>query len=75
LHDGITYEQFGKPAVVLCTQPFEVTAKNIAQMMGLPGYPFVLLQHPLGSCNEAEIGARAADAYRQGRAILLAAGQ
>ncbi|MAR29272.1 MAG: hypothetical protein CMD51_06945 [Gammaproteobacteria bacterium] len=71
MHDGIIYEQFGKPAVVLCTTPFEVTAKNIARMMGLPDYPFALLQHPLGSCNEAQLEARAADAYRQARDILV----
>ena len=72
MHDGIIYEQFGKPAVVLCTKPFEVTAKNIARIMGLPDYPFALLQHPLGSCSEDELGGRAADAYQQARRILLA---
>jgi hypothetical protein len=46
LHDGIIYEQFGKPAVVLCTTPFEVTARNIARMLGLPDYSFALLKHP-----------------------------
>jgi len=71
LHDGIIYEQFGKPAVVLCTTPFEVTAKNIARMMGLPDYPFALLQHPLGSCNDSQLEARAADAHRQARDILV----
>ncbi|MBK88396.1 MAG: hypothetical protein CMQ44_11750 [Gammaproteobacteria bacterium] len=72
MHDGISYEQFGKPAVVLCTTPFEVTAKNIARMLGLPDYPFALLQHPLGSCTEEQIDGRAADAYRQAKQILLA---
>jgi hypothetical protein len=72
LHDGIVYEQFGKPAVVLCTTPFEVTAKNIARMMGIPDYPFALLQHPLGSCSESQLDSRAADAYRQAKSILLA---
>ena len=72
MHDGIIYEQFGKPAVVLCTKPFEVTAKNIARIMGLPDYSFALLQHPLGSCSEDELEGRAADAYQQARRILLA---
>ncbi|MEC7107403.1 MAG: hypothetical protein VXY02_02480 [Pseudomonadota bacterium] len=71
MHDGITYEQFGKPAVVLCTTPFAVTAQNIARVMGLPDYRFALLQHPLGSCSEQQIDTRAADAYEQARAILL----
>jgi hypothetical protein len=39
LHDGISFEQLGKRAVVPCTEPFEVTARNIARIMGLPTYP------------------------------------
>ncbi|MAW28844.1 MAG: hypothetical protein CMP98_08595 [Gammaproteobacteria bacterium] len=59
MHDGITFEQLGKRAVVLCTEPFEVTAKNIARVMGMPDYPFVILDHPLGSCTIEEIRERA----------------
>ncbi|NKC16521.1 MAG: hypothetical protein GKR94_31255 [Gammaproteobacteria bacterium] len=71
MHDGITFEQLGKPAVVLCTHPFEVTARNIASMMGLPDYPFVMVEHPLGSRTPTAIKARAEDAYRQALPILL----
>jgi hypothetical protein len=74
LHDGITFEQSGKRALVLCTTPFEVTAKNIARMMGLPDYPFALLEHPLGSRTPEEIKQSAEDAYRQGISILLGDG-
>jgi len=70
LHDGITFEQSGKRAVVLCTEPFEVTARNIARMMGLPDYPFVILEHPLGSCTPAEVSERAAVACEQAVEIL-----
>ena len=41
--------------MVLCTEPFEVTAKNIARMMGLPEYPFVMVEHPIGSRSLPEI--------------------
>jgi hypothetical protein len=70
LHDGITFEQTGKRAVVLCTAPFEVTARNIARMMGLPDYPFVILDHPLGSLTSEEIKGRAAVAFDQALDIL-----
>jgi hypothetical protein len=70
LHDGITFEQTGKRAVVLCTVPFEVTARNIARMMGLADYPFVILDHPLGSLTRAQIVERAAEASRQAIDIL-----
>jgi hypothetical protein len=70
VHDGITFEQLGKRAVVLCTEPFEVTARNIARTLGLADYPFVLLPHPLGSCTAAEIGARAKIAADEAVTIL-----
>ena len=71
MHDGISFEQLGKRAVVLTTEPFEVTAKNIAKIMGLPAYPFTKVQHPIGSCSIPELQARAEVAYRQALAILL----
>jgi hypothetical protein len=71
LHDGISFEQLGKRAVVLCTEPFEVTARNIARIMGLPTYPFLMVQHPIGSCSLPELKERAEVAYRQALPILL----
>ena len=71
MHDGITFEQLGKRAIVLCTEPFEVTAKNIARVLGLPSYPFLLVQHPIGSCTPPELKARALIAYAQALPILL----
>jgi hypothetical protein len=71
LHDGISFEQLGKRALVLCTEPFEVTARNIARIMGLPTYPFLMVQHPIGSCTLPELKARAEVAYRQGLPIML----
>ena len=71
MHDGISFEQLGKRAVVLCTEPFEVTARNIARIMGLPTYPFLMVQHPIGSCTLPELKERAETAYRQALPILL----
>ncbi len=70
MHDGITFEQFGKRAAVLCTEPFVVTARNIARVMGLADYPFVVLKHPLGSLEVEQVRKRAADAYRQAIGVL-----
>nr|WP_089717084.1 hypothetical protein [Candidatus Entotheonella palauensis] len=71
MHDGITFEQYGKPAVVLCTYPFEVTSRNIARVLGVPDYRFVMVEHPIGSRTLAEIQERAQDAYTQALDILL----
>ncbi len=71
MHDGISFEQLGKRAIVLCTEPFEVTARNIARMLGLPDYPFVRLEHPIGSRTAPEIRDLATVAYDQALPILL----
>jgi hypothetical protein len=57
--------------VVLCTEPFTVTARNIARVLGLPDYPFLSVQHPIGSCTLSELKARAEVAYQQALAILV----
>jgi len=56
---------------VLCTEPFEVTARNIARVLGLPTYPFLLVQHPIGSCTLPQLKQRAEVAYKQALPILL----
>ena len=71
MHDGITFEQLGKPALVICTQPFEPTGHMIAETIGRADFQFALVEHPIGSAPADGIQERAADAYRQGLAILL----
>ena len=58
---------------MLCTEPFVVTARNIARMLGLPDYPFTRVQHPIGSCTLIELKERAEVAYQQALRILLEA--
>ena len=57
--------------MVLTTEPFEITARNIARIMGLADYPFIKVQHPIGSCTTPELQARAEVAYQQALSILL----
>ncbi len=70
MHDGISFEQLGKPALVICTHPFEKTGRNIARALGLADYPFAMVDHPIGSRTLDELRVRAEDAYRQGVPIL-----
>ena len=70
MHDGISFEQLGKPALVICTHPFDVTARNIARALGLSDYVYAMVDHPIGSRTLDELKARAADAYKQGVPIL-----
>ena len=57
--------------MVLTTEPFEITARNIARIMGLAEYPFMKVQHPIGSCTTPEHKTRAEVAYQQALSILL----
>ena len=57
--------------MVLTTEPFVVTSRNIARIMGLATYPFTKIQHPIGSCTTPELKARAEVAYQQALSILL----
>ena len=72
MHDGISFEQLGKRAAVVCTEPFEITVKNIARMLGLPDYPFIMVEHPIGSRSQPEIKKMAEAAYEQALPILMA---
>lgn len=73
MHDGITFEQTGKPALVLCTHPFDPTGRMISKTLGLPDFRYALVDHPIGSASIEELTLRAEDAYRQAPSILLAA--
>lgn len=75
MHDAITFEQLGKPALAICTHPFEPTSKMIARTLGLADFPFALVDHPIGSVSEAELAERADSAYAQGVGILLGGGR
>ena len=56
---------------MLCTEPFVVTARNIARVLGLPDYPFLRVKHPIGSCTLPELKERAEVAYQQALRILV----
>ena len=70
MHDGISFEQLGKPALVICTHPFEPTGRNIARALGVADYPFALVEHPIGSRTLPELKERAQAAFEQGVALL-----
>ena len=70
MHDGISFEQLGKPALVICTHPFEPTGRNIARALGVADYPFALVEHPIGSRMLPELQERAQAAFEQGVALL-----
>jgi hypothetical protein len=57
--DAITFEKRGIPAAVVITEPFVPTAEAMARLAGMPGYPYAVLPHPMGSLTPGEVAQRA----------------
>jgi hypothetical protein len=53
LLDGIIMEKLGIPTAVINTEPFITSSKAMAVAQGIPGYPFVIIPHPIAT---TEIG-------------------
>ena len=68
--DAIFFEKRGIPASVLITEPFVPTAVGIAELAGIPGYPHVVIPHPVGSLSIAEVRQRADAAALAVEALL-----
>ena len=52
-------EKAGIPAVPIVTDAFESTAKEMAELWGVPDFRFVMMQHPLASLTEDAVAQRA----------------
>jgi hypothetical protein len=58
--DAIMLEQRGIPVAAVCTTEFVTAAAVASAAAGAPGYEVAVIPHPLGSCTDAELAARAA---------------
>jgi hypothetical protein len=74
VHDGIELEKRGIPTAVICTEPFVTSAKAMSVLGGIPDFPFVTLQHPLGSLTPEQLRQKAIQAAPEVLRILLAKG-
>ena len=53
------------------TTRFESAADLMARVLGLPGYQFAVIDHPISSASDAELRARARSTIEQARTLLL----
>lgn len=70
VQDAIALERLGVPTYVVATSLMLTTATIAATSAGVPDYPFVVIDHPLGSLTDAQLAERAAYAHaliRDGR--------
>ena len=56
--DAVILEKAGIPAVPIVTDAFESTAKEMAELWGVPDFRFVMMPHPLGSLTADGIAQR-----------------
>ena len=49
MHDSIEAERLGIPAVGIMTDRFVRSAELMAELNGLPGYPFAVIAHPVAN--------------------------
>ncbi len=55
------------------THEFVSAAELMAKVLGLPGYPFVVIDHPISSATPDELAARARSAAADVAALLVEA--
>jgi hypothetical protein len=65
LHDAIAAERLGIPAAAVMTDRFVRSAQVVAQVNGLPDYPFAVIGHPVANDDDEALRAKAAEAVRQ----------
>ena len=59
--DAVILEKAGIPAVPIVTDAFESTAKEMAELWGVPEFRFVMMPHPMGSLDADAIAERGAE--------------
>jgi hypothetical protein len=74
LHNATELEKLGIPTAVLCTEPFDNTARSMARRRGFLNYRYILVEHPLSSARPEGIKARARKALPEVISILLGEG-
>ena len=61
MHDALAAEQRGIPAVAVMTDRFEPTARAVAEVNGIPDYPYVVIAHPIANDGDEDLRRKAED--------------
>ena len=72
MHDAIEAERLGIPAVAVITERFLRSAQLVGELNGLPGYPFVVIGHPVANDDDAALRLKAEAAVREIVPLLTA---
>lgn len=64
-------ERAGVPAVAVMTENFVSAADLMGRVLGLPDYPYSVIQHPVSSADDDALKARAARTMADIERLLL----
>lgn len=70
MHDAISAEKLGIPAIAVITERFLPTARVMVSFSGLKDYPVACIAHPISHNTEAEVRSKAEEIVSQALAIL-----
>lgn len=59
------------PAVSVMTSAFVSAAELMARVQGVPDHPFIVIEHPIASADDAGLAARAETAVEQAARVLV----
>ena len=57
--DAVILEKAGIPAIPIITDAFDATAREMAELWGVPDFRFIMIPHPLATLTPADIERRA----------------
>jgi hypothetical protein len=72
LHDAVTAERLGVPAIAVMTERFVSAAELMSRVLGMEGYQFAVIPHPVSSASDAELKGMADLVLGQIQRLLLA---
>ncbi len=64
-------EKLGIPALSVMTTRFASAAELMGRVLGMPDYPFAVIDHPISSAGDEALLAMAQVTVAQGRGLLL----
>lgn len=59
MHDALAAETRGIPAVAIMTDRFEPSARAMAELNGMPDYPYAVIPHPIANDSDEDLRKKA----------------
>ena len=67
----MTAERLGVPAIGVMTERFVSAAELMARVLGMPGYQFAIIPHPVSSATDDGLRAAASGTIEQAKRLLI----